>query len=42
MVTLSRAKCVPCEGGVEPMKEPEIEEYMKQLKLKWDVIDSKK
>lgn len=39
---LLKAKCVPCEGGVEPLNTSEIAEYMKQLKLKWEVIDGKK
>ncbi len=35
---LSAKKCVPCEGGVPPMKEKEIEEYLSQLKEGWIVI----
>ena len=41
-MSLTKAHCVPCEGGVEPMKEPQIQEYLKQLTLDWKVIDGKK
>ena len=39
---LAKAHCVPCEGGVEPIKEPQISQYLKELKLPWKVIDGKK
>ncbi|SRR5258708_6704152 len=40
--SLAKAHCVPCEGGVDPIQEPEINKYLKQLKLDWEVIDGKK
>lgn len=36
---LTKIKCVPCEGGVDPMTEPEIKDYLGQLKLDWKVVD---
>ncbi len=39
---LTKAKCVPCEGGVDPIGLEEAEEYLKQLKLKWELVDGKK
>ncbi len=39
---LTKIKCVPCEGGMPPMKEPEIKEYLKQVEPDWKVIDNKK
>jgi 4a-hydroxytetrahydrobiopterin dehydratase len=39
---LTKIKCVPCEGGVDPMTEPEIKDYLGQLKLDWKVVDGKK
>jgi 4a-hydroxytetrahydrobiopterin dehydratase len=39
---LTKVKCVPCEGGVDPMSPNEIKDYLGQLKLDWKVIDGKK
>lgn len=39
---LTKQKCVPCEGGIPPFTMQQIEEYQKQLKTKWDVVDGKK
>lgn len=38
---LTNKRCIPCEGGVAPFNAEQIEEYSKQLSLKWDVIDGK-
>ncbi|CAN5290036.1 4a-hydroxytetrahydrobiopterin dehydratase [soil metagenome] len=42
MNNLTKIHCVPCEGGVDPMTPIEIQENLKLLKLKWEVIDGKK
>ncbi|MBI2641543.1 4a-hydroxytetrahydrobiopterin dehydratase [Candidatus Roizmanbacteria bacterium] len=39
---LSEKKCVPCEGGIQPMTPEEIMKYLPQLERKWDVVDNKK
>lgn len=39
---LTQKKCVPCEGGVDPLPENEIKKYLAQLKTKWDIINNKK
>lgn len=39
---LTKQKCVPCEGGVEPMKSEEIKTYLSFLKTEWEVEDEKK
>ena len=39
---LSKKKCVPCEGGVEPLKEDKINIYLSYLSSPWNVIDNKK
>lgn len=41
MTDLTNKKCVPCEGGVEPLKKEECEELLKQIK-NWELIDYKK
>ena len=41
-MALTDKKCVPCEGGVQPFTEEEIEGYMPQLKEGWGVVDGKK
>ena len=34
---LSKGKCKPCEGGVPPLTEPEIQTNLTQLKG-WQVV----
>ena len=36
---LTQKKCVPCEGGVSPIKGAEIQQYLSQLKNSWEVTD---
>ena len=38
MTDLAERECVPCRGGVPPMKGEEIEKLLKQLEG-WQVID---
>lgn len=38
---LTSKKCIPCEGGTEPLKGDKVEEYMKVLDPAWEVIDNK-
>lgn len=39
---LSTKKCKPCEGGIDPLNEKEIAEYMKNIRDDWKVIENKK
>ncbi len=39
---LTHKKCVPCEKWMPPLKGEKIKEYLKQLKLAWEVIEEKK
>lgn len=39
---LSKKKCVPCEGGIPPLNENEITEYIKHLSKEWKVIENSK
>ncbi len=39
---LSEMKCVPCRGGVEPLKGEEIFKMAKQISQDWKVIDEHK
>ena len=32
MTNFTQKKCKPCEGGVEPMAEAQIQEHLKELK----------
>ncbi|OGK32424.1 4a-hydroxytetrahydrobiopterin dehydratase [Candidatus Roizmanbacteria bacterium RIFCSPHIGHO2_12_FULL_36_11] len=41
-IKLTEKKCVPCEGGMPPMRLAEIKKYLPQLKNKWELSDSKK
>lgn len=40
-VDLTKQKCVPCEGGVEPMKREEFQQYLGQIS-DWEVVEDKK
>ncbi len=37
-MSLSRKECVPCKGGVPPLKGEELEQLKEQVKG-WDVIE---
>ncbi len=39
---LGNMKCKPCEGGLPPLDQKEIGEYMKQIHDDWMVKDNKK
>lgn len=39
---LTKKKCVPCEGGVVPFTQEEIQTYQSYLKTPWEVSDGKK
>lgn len=39
---LQHQKCIPCEGGTEPLSKGEIEIYRKQLKKLWQIDGNKK
>jgi 4a-hydroxytetrahydrobiopterin dehydratase len=41
MKNLSETKCVPCEGGTEPMNVEEIYKYL-QMVSEWKTIDNQK
>lgn len=38
---LIQQKCVPCEGGMEPLKRQEFSQYLPQVK-EWEVVEDKK
>jgi 4a-hydroxytetrahydrobiopterin dehydratase len=40
MNNLTQQKCVPCEGGVEPLKRVEFEKYLEQV-AQWRVLEDK-
>jgi 4a-hydroxytetrahydrobiopterin dehydratase len=35
-------KCVPCEGGVPPIKGEAIKDYLTDLKWDWEIVESEK
>ncbi|OHA68641.1 MAG: 4a-hydroxytetrahydrobiopterin dehydratase [Candidatus Wildermuthbacteria bacterium RIFCSPLOWO2_01_FULL_47_18] len=37
-MALTDKKCVPCEGGVQPFTESQINDYLAQLKTEWEVV----
>ena len=39
MSNLADKQCVPCQGGIPPMKEEEISKYLKKVK-NWEVIEN--
>jgi len=40
-VNLTKQQCVPCEGGMEPLKGKEFSQYLDQVK-EWEVVEDKK
>lgn len=41
-IFLSDKKCVACEGGVPPIHGTELERYLQELTLPWEVLEGKK
>ncbi len=39
---LAEKKCVPCEGGIDPLNSSEIAQMIKQLNPEWKVVKSSK
>jgi 4a-hydroxytetrahydrobiopterin dehydratase len=39
MTKLSERRCIPCEGGVDPLTKAQAEELMKELNSEWSLID---
>ena len=39
---LNNKKCVPCEGGIPPLGEEEINELRGQIHTDWEVVDNLK
>ena len=37
--SLGAKKCVPCQGGVEPLKGENLKEYAQQLGAGWSVVE---
>lgn len=41
MTTLSEKKCVPCEGGVSPIKGDTLKKLQTELANDWQVVDER-
>ena len=39
MSELTKKKCVPCKGGIPPLKGEELTPWMKQIDSAWQLID---
>ncbi|MEW6721833.1 MAG: 4a-hydroxytetrahydrobiopterin dehydratase [Candidatus Micrarchaeota archaeon] len=39
---LIRMKCVPCEGGVEPLKPRKAKEYLHEVDIGWRMLKGKR
>jgi 4a-hydroxytetrahydrobiopterin dehydratase len=39
---LSKKRCKPCEGGIAPLDQQEVEGYLKQIKDGWKITDNNK
>ncbi len=42
MSQLTEKKCVPCEGGIDPLSRTQAQELMKQLQPEWKLSDDAK
>ena len=38
---LTTQKCVPCEGGVPPLRGKALQDFASQLTLSWELIEEK-
>ena len=36
---LARKRCIPCEGGVDPLTKEQAEELLKQLNPEWTLVE---
>jgi 4a-hydroxytetrahydrobiopterin dehydratase len=39
MSDLAKKECVPCKGGVPPLREPEVSELLAELGEGWRVVE---
>jgi 4a-hydroxytetrahydrobiopterin dehydratase len=39
---LATQKCLPCRGGVDPLIEPDLSEYLRQLSEGWHIIEERR
>ena len=39
---LSKKRCKPCEGGIAPLDQQEVEGYLRQIKDGWKVTEKNK
>jgi 4a-hydroxytetrahydrobiopterin dehydratase len=39
MTDLALKQCVPCRGGVPPIKGPELQAFLRDVDNGWQVID---
>jgi len=37
---LSEKRCIPCEGGIPPLTQKEIAEYLKDISSDWKNVDN--
>ena len=37
--SLNAKKCVPCQGGIEPLKGQQLADYLQQLGADWTLIE---
>ena len=42
MSELANRKCVPCEGGVQPLSRPDAQKLLKQLNPEWKLASDAK
>ena len=39
---LTKKKCKPCEGGIDPLDQEEVSEYIKYIRNDWKVTENHK
>jgi 4a-hydroxytetrahydrobiopterin dehydratase len=39
---LSQKKCVPCEGGIPPLRGSALKEYLAQIPAGWEAVEDDK
>jgi 4a-hydroxytetrahydrobiopterin dehydratase len=38
----TQSKCIPCQGGIPPLRDSEVRPFLKLIDKDWSVVDEKK
>lgn len=41
-MSLTNKTCVPCKGGIPPLRPDEIKKYLPEISDKWEVVENRR